>query len=284
MAITPVDLSKSALLSRYHGLDTTDPPGLPIYDLNALPTPLADNRAIFARDGNRLTMLISRNGRWVDMMPRGEIPQQEIAHAGAQEGSISHIAGERFTDRASGGFRIFKDFYLGPLAAAGVAYHATITSIGSALDVTAGFSQFLPNRTIQLLPGGGTWNGGNVLLDIEYGMGFATTITVSGLANGVTQRVDSAIHRLIRVRTSQAPTSGLTLDIQTGPGFSVMPLPPFESNNLGSYVVSVDGVVEAPAIVDRSTGTLVPTSVPNGMRRYVVRWIMNQAAHFAPPA
>lgn len=146
------------------------------------------------------------------------------------------------------------------LPAAGVTVHAQDAG-GGALNLTTGFTVPLPARTLVItrsaagpasvdyevtwnLPGGGT---------------YAETVAVASGASG-----ESAIAGLgiASITTSVDPVS--TTDFDTGDGFSLGMV--FS----GTPVLSVDGVRESPAGYDDASGTIVPTTAPDGAKAFTV--------------
>jgi hypothetical protein len=162
---------------------------------------------------------------------------------------------------------------LGALAAPGTNYVAQYAA-GAALDDAVGpFTQMVPPRTVQIARGGA---------------GAATVYTITGTdcdnavltetinSNGaVTVEGTRAFKTITRVQSNVDPT--VTTDIKAGKGFG-----------LGGAVSDVDavglnGVLEAPASYHAASGTVVPTTAPNGTRLFSVDYRVlptaTQAAH-----
>lgn len=150
----------------------------------------------------------------------------------------------------------------GALAAPGTAYVGQYAA-GAPLDDSAGpFAQFFPPRTVQVVAGAGaaahsvtvtgTDCNGNPLVEV---------IAVAGPGTVQGARAFSTV---TRIQTNIDP--GGTLDIQTGKGFGLGP--GVASLNL----LSVDEAVEAAASSHAATGTVVPTTAPNGTRRFAVQY------------
>lgn len=156
------------------------------------------------------------------------------------------------------------------LKAPGETYHAQDAG-GGALNLAGGFSTFLPSRSLVItrsnagplsvdyvvtwqLPGGGTYD---------------ETITVP--INGSNESVVVGT-RISAITTAVDPVS--TSDFTTGTGFSIGG--PFTA--MGS-MLSVDGVAEAMVSYEAATGTVFPTTAPNGTKSFTVYAQMHSHTH-----
>lgn len=160
---------------------------------------------------------------------------------------------------ATSGTTLRDHIHLGALAAPGDNYVARYAA-GAAIDDSVGpFAAFYPPRTVQVVAGAlappslevtidGTDSEGNALQEVIL-------VPVPGTVQGA-----RAFATVTRVRTNVNPLD--TLDVETGNGFGV-------GGAVASVaLVSVNGAVEAPASSHAATGTVVPTTAPNGTRVY----------------
>lgn len=149
---------------------------------------------------------------------------------------------------------------LGALAA-GITVHAAIAP--SIFDVTTGFVELNPPRTLQVLMAG----GGSVAAyyvdgtDISGNAISGIVVSTPGYADVLVGGVRVAYATVTRWRADG--NGGAAVTLVTGPGFAVPPWTTFRR-------VSVDGVGETPTSTNAATGTVVPASAPNGTRVYAV--------------
>lgn len=151
---------------------------------------------------------------------------------------------------------------LGALATAGGAYVGQYAA-GAPIDDSVGpFAQFFPPRTVQVVAGVGAAAHTVTITGTDCN-GNALTDTINVTAAGTFQGA-RAFSTVTRVQTNIDP--GGTINIQAGTGFGIGP--GVATLNL----LSVNEAVEAPASSHAATGTVIPTTVPNGTRRYAVQY------------
>jgi len=169
---------------------------------------------------------------------------------------------------------------LGVLPAAGTNYIAQYGA-GAAIDDAVGpFTRMVPPRTAQVVLGVG--GAATVVYTIDgtdpNGDAIQDIITTGGAGAG-TYQGDLAFTTITRFRSDFNPLG--TTDFQTGDGFGLATV----CTNIDA--VGVDGVLEAPSTADPGSGTVVPTSVPNGARVFVVDYrvqpIIADAGHVHAP-
>lgn len=134
---------------------------------------------------------------------------------------------------------------------------------GAAIDDAIGpFTRYVPSRTVQIVLGAG---------------GVATNYTIDGLdaAGAALQEVipatgagtfqgARAFASITRVRSDVDPVG--TTDVEVGDGFGLG----LVASDID--LVGVDGVEETPVNQHAGTGTVVPTTVPNGVHLYTVQY------------
>jgi len=149
---------------------------------------------------------------------------------------------------------------LGALAAPGTNYVAQYAA-GAVIDDAVGpFAQMVPARTVQIVRGGA---------------GVATVYTLTGTdcddaalvetinsAGAATVQGTRAFKTLTRVQSDVDPT--VTTDVQTGAGFGLG----VAASDIDG--VGLNGVLEAPASSHAASGTVIPTTAPDGARLFTV--------------
>lgn len=159
---------------------------------------------------------------------------------------------------------VFDAVFPAPLAA-GTAMHAQVAA-GAALNVTTGFTNPLPSRTARIVLGVG---GANPVVYTIDGVGMdgrSTTDTINATGAGTYDGV-KAFREVTKLSSNIDP--GGTTDLQTGPGLGIPSTHP--TDVLSSIdLLSCDGIVEA-GTKTASSGTVIPSTAPNGVRNYVVR-------------
>lgn len=159
-------------------------------------------------------------------------------------------------------------------AAGGTNYVGQYAPGGVIDDAVGPFTAFFPPRNIQVVLGAGGVNPVTVTVDgLDYkGDPIPIVFTCTGPG---TYQLPNVVHSVTRVRAT--PDPGGTLDIQTGDGFGL----PSGFDSIQKLVVG--GTVEAPSAVHLASGGFVPTTVPNGVLNYIVRYkashLHTQAAH-----
>lgn len=168
--------------------------------------------------------------------------------------------------------------FLGALAAAGTNYIAQYAAGAPIDDAVGPFTRMVPPRTVQVVLGGGGANPVEYTIDGTNPKGDAIQDVISATGAG-TYQGDVAFTTITRVRSNIDPLG--TTDFQTGAGFGLATV----CSNIDA--VGVDGVLEAPSTADAATGTVVPTSAPNGARLYTVDYrvlpIITDAGHVHGP-
>jgi len=152
------------------------------------------------------------------------------------------------------------------LEAPGTNYHAAYAGGAAINDAIGPWTMPFPRRTVQIDAAGvtavsvtvtGTAPDGSIVTDI---------IACAGIA--IYQGV-KAFEAITSVTSDVDPVTNITL--QTGNGFGTVA--PFAA----LQVLSADGVVEAAASNNPASGTVVPTSVPNGATIFSVRYTRSHA-------
>lgn len=158
------------------------------------------------------------------------------------------------------------------LSNVGTAIHAQFAA-GAALNASSGFTNPGVPRCVQIARGG----AGNVTVYTVTG----TDITGAALVETINSNGASTVQGTRAFLTITAFSSdvdpGVTTDLQTGKGFGLAA--PFSDLDR----LAVDDTIEAAASSHATTGTVVPTTAPNGTRRFVIRYRVlptaTQAAH-----
>ena len=147
------------------------------------------------------------------------------------------------------------------LVAAGTTVHATDAG-GAPLALVAGFTNPMPRRTLNIArsdagPANVTYtvtietpDGGSVDLPLIVAKNANASTTIAGKVTGISTTVDPV------------STSAFT----TGTGFNLGAL------FTGTPLLGVNGVAEALASSDSSSGTIVPTTAPDGAKEFVVQF------------
>lgn len=162
-----------------------------------------------------------------------------------------------------------------PLAAAGTNYVAQYAG-GAAIDDAGPFQQFVPARTTQIILGAGGAATVVYTLDGTDPRGTALQEIISTAGGGAgTYQGTKAFATITNIASNIDPVG--TTDLQVGVGFG-----------LGEACTNIDyvgvaGILEAPVSVDVATGTVIPTTAPNGAVLYTVIYrvvpIITDAGH-----
>jgi hypothetical protein len=151
-----------------------------------------------------------------------------------------------------------------PLAAAGTNYVAQYAG-GAALNDAGPFTRFIPARTAQIVLGGGAPATVVYTIDGTDPDGAALQEVISSGGAGAGTYTGTRAFTTITNITSDIDPVGTT-DLQTGAGFG-----------LGAVCANIDGVgvagvFEAPVSAHGPTGTVIPTTAPNGVIVYTVQY------------
>jgi len=149
-----------------------------------------------------------------------------------------------------------------PLAAAGTNYVAQYAA-GAPLNDAGPFTQFVPSRTAQIVLGAGGAATVVYTIDGTSPRGDAQQEIISTAGGGAgTYQGTLAFATITNIASDFDPLG--TTDLQVGVGFGLGEV----CTNIDS--VGVAGVLEAPVSVDVATGTVIPTTAPNGAVIYTV--------------
>ena len=154
------------------------------------------------------------------------------------------------------------------LQAAGVTVHATDVG-GAALNLIAAFTNPLPRRTLNIARS----NAGPANVDYTcyyndpLGVSHSVVLTVPKNNNATTL----VAGEWTRITTAVDPVS--TSIFTTGTGFCVGDV----ILAANTPVVSTNGVVAAPTTTDLPSGTIVPATVPDGAKEFVVHFLSGHA-------
>ncbi len=145
--------------------------------------------------------------------------------------------------------------------AAGTTVHAQDAG-GGALALVSGFTNPLPRRTLGITRSNAGPTSVDYTVTITLPDGTSTTDVISAAKNATTYGAIAGV--ITGVSTTVDPVS--TTDFVTGTGFSIGEA--FSASP--APVLSVSGVVEAAASSHAASGTIVPTTLPNGTRAFTV--------------
>lgn len=122
----------------------------------------------------------------------------------------------------------------------------------------------LPRRTVRAVLGVGGANPTVLTVSGTSPVDGSVITDVINMTGAGTYEGTKAFETITQVQTDVDPVG--TLDIQTGNGFST------SKAIVGTPVLAVSGVVEAPVGINAPTGTIVPTTAPTGLLNYLVRY------------
>lgn len=193
-------------------------------------------------------------------------PQHDHGGATGSSGTGAVTGTSASGTAATTAAKIRQQVRLNDLAAPGTALHAQVVGGAGAIDVNSGFTQILPHRTVQVVASADVV-ACNVTID-GTDLDGAAVQEVIPLAGGVeTVQGTLAFATITRLRTSIEPGPGTaTIDLQTGNGFSIGAR--FSDADLLAVAQTVEAIVSS----DGPTGTIVPTTAPDGSRDYTVRY------------
>ena len=143
--------------------------------------------------------------------------------------------------------------------------HATDAGGGGALNLTSGFTNPLPRRTLNIARS----NAGSASIDYTcyyndpLGVSHTTVVTVAKNSN----TSSTIAGEWTRVTTASDP--GSTSVFTTGTGFCVGEVILAAS----TPVLSMNGVVETPTSTDLPSGTIVPNTAPDGAKGFTVAFL-----------
>lgn len=130
-------------------------------------------------------------------------------------------------------------------------------------DAVGPFVTEFPHRTVQIARGGAGVPTVYTVTGVDpFNVAQVETINSNGAA---TVQGTKAWGDITEFSSDVDPT--VTTDLQTGKGFAVA-----NPYVLLSLVLGVDGVTEAPATTDPTSGTVVPTTAPNGTKVFTARY------------
>lgn len=213
--------------------------------------------------------VIAAGGRLIDssnaVVAAAATIAQEIQKKGGSiaeaESAMLSAASAAFDTVDAVGVMNLVSFAGAAIPAAGTTMHAQDAG-GGALALVSGFTNPLPRRNLGITRS----NAGPSSVDytVTYTLpdGTTATETIAAAKNATTYGTIAAV--VTGVSTTVDPVS--TTDFVTGTGFSIgqafaaSPAP----------VLSVSGVVEAAASSHAASGTIVPTTAPNGTRAFSV--------------
>lgn len=146
------------------------------------------------------------------------------------------------------------------LPASGVNYMAQIAA-GAAIDTTGPFTSRSPMRNVKIVLGVGAVATVFTLYGTDVN-GRAITETVNCTGAGTFQ----GKYAMKPTRVTSNVNPGGTTDLQTGDAFCI-----------GEAAASIDtiglnGTEETPVSVEASSGTVMPTTAPNGTRVYSIAY------------
>jgi hypothetical protein len=152
---------------------------------------------------------------------------------------------------------------LAALRAPGTNYHAQFPA-GAPINANAGFTMVFPRRTARLVFGAGTGAVTVTVFGTTVAGPAAVTAVWAGGAGTVELPLFLAWESITQVTSNADPAD--TVDLQTGKGFGLpVALVALE-------VLSVNQVIEVPAHVDLLTGSVTPTTTPNSVADFAVRY------------
>lgn len=145
------------------------------------------------------------------------------------------------------------------LPAAGTAVHAQAAG-GAALALVAGFTNPLPRRTLNIARSDAGPASVNYTCTVTTPDGGSADIVLAVPRNGNASTNIAGVWSSISTTVDPVSTS----DFTTGTGFCVGSL------MTGAPLLSVNGVVEAAVSSDTASGTVVPTTAPDGAKEFTV--------------
>ena len=149
------------------------------------------------------------------------------------------------------------------LATAGTAYHAAYTAGAPISDAVGPWTMPFPRRTVQVVLAGG---GANPVVVTVAGTAPDGTVVSDAIScAGVgTYEGTKAFDTITSVSSNVDPLANTTLN--TGKGFGTVV--PF----VALQALGVSGVLEAAASNHAASGTVVPTTSPDGTKSFAVRY------------
>lgn len=243
------------LLAEAHGTTT---------QRTALGTHLTTDDAGHTFWDSTLSKLYTWNGTaWVVTAAGGTVSGTTATN---NSGTAAVTAGTTVTGISLASYRSPKLAVLPPTAmpVKGVAMHLQDPG-GAALNLVAGFTLPLPRRNLEIIRS----NAGPASVDyVVTGKapdGTVISETISAAINATTAGL-LAFDVIDSIVTSVDPVS--TTDFKTGVGFGIG-----EAFTAASAVLSVDGVVESIVSQDIASGTIVPTTPPDGTKTFCVQYL-----------
>lgn len=157
------------------------------------------------------------------------------------------------------------------LAAPGTNHHAAYAGGAGAIDDVVGpWTMPLPNRCPQVATSAAAAAGNATVVGTDCA-GNPLTEVQACAGGGATQQFARAFRTITEFHYSVDPGALQTVTLQTGNGLGLQE--PFDT----LVLLSVNGVVEAPASSHAATGTVVPTTDPDGSREYTVLYEADHA-------
>lgn len=147
------------------------------------------------------------------------------------------------------------------LQAKGVTVHAQDPG-GAALALVAGFTNPLPRRTLNIARSDAGPDNVDYTCTVKTPDGGSADIVLTVPRNG--DATTSIAGEWTAISTAVDPVS--TSDFVTGDGFCLGIIPG------ATKILSVNGVVEAIVSSDDGSGTIVPTTAPNGAKEFCVQY------------